>query len=275
MTGKRLRNSRLLRAGSHFTTWWLGTRLPDAVPLVFVVGYPKSGTTWACQLVADYLQLPFPRGSILPIGCPAVVHGHETVWPSYRRSVYVMRDGRDVMVSLFFHVARRIPDGDNPAIPRHLRKHLKGLRNKNDVRAYLPRFIESQVRDPFASRVHWGEHVSSFLDANHASVAQLKYERMLTDGVSALSEAARVLTGEEPDADRCALAVDRYSFSKQSNRKAGAEDRKSFLRKGEAGDWRNHFTREAAEIFDRHCGEALVAAGYAPDRSWVEECPVD
>lgn len=67
----------LLRAASHHVTWFLGTRFTKAIPLVFVVGYPKSGTTWACQLVADYMQLPFPRYSLLPIGCPAVVHGHE------------------------------------------------------------------------------------------------------------------------------------------------------------------------------------------------------
>ena len=39
-----------------------------------------------------------------------------------------------------------------------------------------------------------------------------------------------------------------------------------------AGDWRNHLTREAAEIFDHYCGDMLVAAGYEPDRSWVEGC---
>ena len=57
-----------LRIASHHVTWFLGTRFPKSIPLVFVLGYPKSGTTWACQLAADYLQLPFPRYSLLPVG---------------------------------------------------------------------------------------------------------------------------------------------------------------------------------------------------------------
>ena len=86
----------LLRTTSHHLTWFPGTRFPDAIPLVFVTGYPKSGTTWACQMVADYLRLPFPRFTLLPVGCPAAVQGHQRVWKRYRKGVYVLRDGRDV-----------------------------------------------------------------------------------------------------------------------------------------------------------------------------------
>jgi hypothetical protein len=67
-------------------------------------------------------------------------------------------------------------------------------------------------------------------------------------------------------------AVEKYSFAKQTGRKAGQEDRKSFLRRGGSGDWKNHFTREAAEMFEDRCGASLRALGYAEDGSWVEEC---
>lgn len=61
-----------------------------------------------------------------------------------------------------------------------------------------------------------------------------------------------------------------FSFAKQAGRKPSKEDKSSFLRKGTTGDWRNYFTPEAAEVFDHYCGDALIAAGYEPDRSWME-----
>ncbi len=50
-----------MRVASHNLTWLLGTRFPKSIPLVFVVGYPKSGSTRAAQLVSHCLELPYPR----------------------------------------------------------------------------------------------------------------------------------------------------------------------------------------------------------------------
>jgi hypothetical protein len=63
--------------------------------------------------------------------------------------------------------------------------------------------------------------------------------------------------------------VDSYSFERITGRKPGEEERNSFVRKGITGDWRNHFTREAAEIFDRWAGRLLIELGYESDREWV------
>jgi hypothetical protein len=262
-----------VRAVSHKVTWFLGKRFPETFPLVFVVGYPKTGTTWACQLVADYLLLPFPRYSLLPIGFEAVVHGHELVQKGYQRGVYVMRDGRDSLVSQYFFICRFIKDGDNPVIPRVYRPLLGGIKNKADAARNLPRFLEGVLTRPVTSRP-WHEHVRSFYEVNNPGVVMLKYEDLVDNGAPALAEAMARLTGEAPDLDRAGATLRKFAFERLSKRKPGQQG-SAFLRKGRSGDWVNHFTRESAEIFDRYAGEALVQAGYEKDRSWVGEVPVD
>ena len=84
---------------SHHLSYYIAKWFPRAVPCVCVLGYPRSGTVWASQMIADYLQLPYPILSLFPIGCPAIFHGHQRVERNGPRTVYVMRDGRDALVS--------------------------------------------------------------------------------------------------------------------------------------------------------------------------------
>jgi hypothetical protein len=236
---------------------------------VFVLGYPKSGTTWASQLIADYLRLPFPRFSLLPIACEAVVQGHQRVWKSYRRGVYVLRDGRDALASQYFQLTRHVPEGDNPPLTRVQRRNLPGLVNKADVLGNMTAFIERQMKKPVGARVNWGDHLRSYYDAGNPNIAFVRYEDLLTDGQAALAAVVSHLTGEEADEERVRSALEQFSFRGQAGRARGQEDRSSFLRKGKAGDWVNHFTVEAAEIFDHCCGDMLIRAGYEPDHSWI------
>ena len=45
-----------------------------------------------------------------------MVHGHERVWKRYRKGVYVVRDGRDALVSQYFFMTRHLPEGDHPRL---------------------------------------------------------------------------------------------------------------------------------------------------------------
>ena len=249
----------MIRA-SHYATWFLGTRFPKAIPLVFVVAYPRSGTTWVTQLVADYLQLPFPKLSLLPVGFPAVVHGHDRVWKSYPKGIYVLRDGRDALVSIYWRVS-----------PRQRRAPSRFAKEANTGDS-IAAFVEWQLtaRKPFSSPVNWDKHVRSFFEVKNPNVVLVRYEDLLRDGETTLAKAMAELTGEEADLGRVRDAIKKFSFERQTGRPAGVEDRSAWYRKGQAGDWVNLFTREAAEIFDRYCGDTLIAAGYEADHSWVE-----
>ena len=258
-----------MRVASHNVTWLLGTRFPKWVPLVFVVGYPKSGSTWVAQLVAHCLELPFPRHSLLPIGCPAVVMGHKRVWKSYPRGVYVVRDGRDTLTSQFFFQLSQIPAGDHPRLTALQRRSFPNLVNKANLSGVFDDFVARQLVNPIAAHANWAAHVRSYFEVANHNMSLVRYEDLHTDGEAALARIVTELSGEPADLDQARVAINRFMFGKQTARESHRHNT-AYLRKGQAGDWVNHFTPGAAALFDRACGDILIKMGYEPDHSWVE-----
>ncbi len=36
-----------------------------------------------------------------------------------------------------------------------------------------------------------------------------------------------------------------------------------------SGDWTNHFSKKAVEIFDHYAGDTLIDLGYEKNREWI------
>lgn len=236
------------------------------LPLYPVLEYPKSGGSWFSQLLADALTIPFPRNRRPPLA-PCVMHGHHLYNPRFRNVVCVLRDGRDVIVSAYYHFLfdneRNLPH----FVARH--RHALGFDDYDDIARNLPRFIDYLFVDEAARRRHfsWAQFVMSWLDRD---VVLVRYEALLADAATVLGAAVEQLTGRRPSRERLDEIVARHSFRAVSGREPGTEDVGSFLRKGIAGDWLNHFTPEARARFRAHGGDALIAAGYEPNHDWAD-----
>ena len=59
-----------------------------------------------------------------------------------------------------------------------------------------------------------------------------------------------------------------HRFEKKARRRKGEEDPRSHYRKGQPGDWRNHFTEEHVAAFKEKFGDLVVRLGYEPDNDW-------
>jgi len=253
------------------------SRWGELFPMYVVSEYPKSGGTWLCRMAADCLQLPFAQHSRLPLALPAVLHNHWKYHSGYRRPFYLYRDGRDIMVSFYFHRMRRVAEQRYAGDHRHKlvyeRLFGKGY-DPMDIRRHLARFIEREFTHPRDSRLTWRQHVESWYDPEHRPhVAYLSYEQLLDRPHETLKRAVEHLSGATVADWRVDMAVEKYSMARQTGRKPGEEDATSFIRKGVAGDWKNHFDREAAQIFRDRAGDTLIRLGYEPDGTWVDRVP--
>jgi len=238
--------------------------LSGAVPFYVVNEFPKSGGTWVGQMLGRALGVPFPRNRF-PVLRPSIMHGHYLRPQGIKNAVVVWRDGRDVMVSWYHQ--QLIPHEWNELQVARSRRELP-LGDYDDVYGNLPAFIEYAFTRPHSPNFSWADFVRRWYGRKGA--VHVRYEDLRRDAAGELRGIVSELTGEELGSERAAEIGAEFSFERQSGRRSGEEDKKSFLRKGVVGDWRQQFSPEARRVFDRYAGEELVLLGYEHDRGWVE-----
>ncbi|MCC6285020.1 MAG: sulfotransferase domain-containing protein [Phycisphaerales bacterium] len=270
------RGRQLLQKVSNRVNRYVSTRHGESFPFYYVVEYPKSGGTWLGRMVSDVLQVPFPQKSIFPVGCSSVLHSHWPYMARLKRVVYLYRDGRDIMVSAFFHRMRNIKLGDYPQhkqVKAHYDRVFGPGFDPENARGLLPKFIEDLYRTPWGTDWTWTRHIDMwYRPQERPDIAYVSYEQLRSDCAAHLARVIEHVSGKAPDPWRVQTAVDKFSIERQTGRKPGEENRSHFIRKAVAGDWKNHFTRSAAETFDRLGGAALVRLGYEKDNTWVNDC---
>ncbi len=266
-----------MRRISNQITRQIVLRAGDAFPMYVISEYPKSGGTWLGRMVADVLRIPFPRHTNMPLAMTCVVHNHWKFDPRLKnRTIYLYRDGRDVMVSFYFHRMRWIEKG-----ARHYRKRAAEYErlfgrgyDPADIHTNLPKFIEHEFAHPRDCRQNWHDHTLAWFgpgdDASgREGFAYVSYEQLRSDCVGAIARVCKEVSGKDPDPWLVETTVEKWSMERSEGRKPGQEARGELVRKGVVGDWVNHFTTQAAQVFDHHAGDMLVRLGYEPDRDWI------
>ena len=81
----------------------------------------------------------------------------------------------------------------------------------------------------------WSEFIDSWMPHD---VPVVRYEDLLTRAGDELIRVVKTLTDRELSQERACEVVEKYSFKNMSGRQSGKENKKSFVRKGIAGDWR-------------------------------------
>jgi hypothetical protein len=233
---------------------------------VILASYPKSGTTWMAFMLAQLLwqagrQQNLMDDRFLPVigrheraerRLPSggrLIRSHEPFRPDYRKAIYVVRDGRDVAVSMYWHAKRTM-----------------GM--KADFSEYLKLFLDGRLMGAGA----WAAHVKGWLDSPpYASgdVLVARYEDMKEHPDEVLKRASAFLDIAASD-ETIADAIEAGSLDSMKEREQKSPgvvhlepgERIPVVRKGIVGDWQNYFNPDDLAKFSAVSEGAMLRLGY-------------
>ena len=227
---------------------------------IFVCGWPKSGNTWCQRLfsgvvwgldtkvltdqLAQFLQ---PDVHYKPyyyrFGTPTLFKSHLPPQPEYRRVIFLIRDGRDALVSYW-----RMLKKANPQVK------IEDL------------FYQGDSLSPCA----WETHARAWL-ANpfQAKILTVRYEDILASPLEQLRRVASFIRVTRTDDELSRIAAganlekmkwiaERHGWDNASS--AAAQD---FLGAGRTGSFREAMPSCIQEAFQRRAGDTLKQFGYA------------
>lgn len=246
---------------------------------ILIVEYPKSGGTWLGQLISNYFDIPFPRNK-MPGLKRSVFHSHYL--PKHKilnnkKIVYLVRDGRDVLISLYYH--QLVWSNKNKLNPKDVLYHRKKLNfdDYNDVKNNILEFMHySYGQKPsklqqFTYMGNWYTYNKLWLsefNKKQNNIYLIKYEELLENTELAMSKLIKEFFKKDVDQDKLKSVVQKFSFENQTKRKKGEENKNSFLRKGISGDWKNYFSDPEIRIFKEYTKDLLVELDYEKDKKW-------
>lgn len=230
---------------------------------VIIVGYMKSGTTWFRNLVAGVIYGIDPElapyklvWDLVPnygpkrpyfkrYSTPMYFKSHDLPQPQFKRVVYLIRDGRDVMVSYFHHY--KTMEGGKESDFLKVVKGKKGL----PAACKWHRHVETWLSNPFG-----------------AQMLIIKYEDLKNDPVRELQRFCS-FAGVERDDGFLKLIASKAAFEKMREKEAqngmGLIDwpkEKAFVRRGKIGSHKDEMPPEILEVFLHDAGETLRKLGY-------------
>ncbi len=213
------------------------------------------------------------------------------------RGFHLVRDPRDLVVSAYFSHLHSHPTHAWPELIPH-RQALQGLDKTQGLHLELEfsaQFLtqmdgwdygradvlelqqETFTKDPYKGFLEVFRFLGVLDESHYNKVRWLPYlvravlniTNRRSGGLQPLRCPMAQLPGE-----RVLGAVWDHRFEKfTKGRTKGKEDVKSHYRKGEGGDWRNHFDARHVEAFKARWNGLLLRLGYETDPDWtLERC---
>jgi len=221
------------------------------LPNVVILSHHRSGYQWFRQICHANLY----RHVVMPPGARYQHYNVERMPANNKldhNGILLVRDGRDVVVSMYMSVTRDGPDGtrlwrnsdEAVTLSQYLRSDAGALRDA--ARRVLARMTPAEL---------WAKFNADWF-GNPNIVAVVRYEDLLGDQVAQIRKVRHAFGYDENERPPVVINLD---FDRHGP--TGGNLLRGYRRRGE-GNWRRLFSAEDAEFFAERAGDTLRAFGY-------------
>jgi LPS sulfotransferase NodH len=204
-------------------------------------------------------------------GSSSMIHGQavrdlHAIYPD-ARLIYIVRDGRDVLISERF---RNLVE-ESKFLKAEDQRVIKELRSDpaqftNGTRSIFTEAVIHRVAGGWVKNLQeTDEEGHRLFGKNYCS---LRYEDLLAQPFREMQRLWRFLGVEAESALEKAIVDEMSSNPDQEWQTKRNEDIASFLPKGQAGNWQRLFTRQDKALFKEIASEMLIKWKYEKDSNW-------
>ena len=234
----------------------------------FIASYPRSGNTWTRFLIANLMYpgqpvtfanietfipdaMSLSSRQLMRVPRPRLIKTHEYYEPRYRKVVYLVRDPRDVVLSLY-----------------NFRRKYRTVEDSYPIERYVAeRFLPGDMD------VSWGEHVGSWLGTrmNQPGFLLVRYEDLLQDPLRELGRLASFL-GVGGSAETLSQAIERSSANRLRQLESveheawvttkGMRADVPFIAEAIAGAWKQKLPEPSVALIESSWGHLMNHLGY-------------
>jgi hypothetical protein len=234
----------------------------------FIASYPRSGNTWTRFLIANLIHPERPVTfanieTVIPdatalssrqlkrVPRPRLIKTHEYFEPRYRRVIYLVRDPRDVALSLY-----------------NFRRKYRSVDDSYPIERYVAeRFLPGDLD------VSWGEHVGSWLGTrmNQPGFLLVRYEDLLLDPPRELCRLASFL-GIVASTETVSRAIEKSSANRLRQLEKveheawvttkGKRADVPFIAEAVAGVWKRKLPESSVTLIESAWGHLMDILGY-------------
>ena len=232
--------------------------------LVWLASYPRSGNGYARSILKSLYGVhslsifdsdsfaisKYCKSSILEEQLQEIDDWNEVVFVKTHhlplndrhKSIYIVRDGRDSLVSYAWFDLKA-----QKALWVHRTLKLLGIQKKSDFRSILQKHIVSE-ENVFGS---WSENVSSWYTRPDTVV--IKFEDLIIDPVLTISNAVKAL--QLPLQENADPKISKFSTLNRQN--------PTVYRRGLVGSWKEEFPKDLQPLFWQCHMKMMQEMGYS------------